>query len=293
MTAHELLNELAMSSSFKNHLIVEGETDQRLLQQALPKTTQVNVVPAGNSEAALEVAKAYGSHAAHHKIHVVVFVDRDYQVALNEVDKIPGVVVTELRDIECMMFDSICYDRIADEYMSAEKLRKIGMDRQTIKQHLINLAAEFGCLRFTSQKLKWNLSLSSINFEKFTILEKFSLDRGACINHVNGHQSCRPAGGRAAAPLKRISGNDFILALQEAKKCKAINHPLLRARGHDLMALFCLVLKKRLGNRMAQDLSVELLEKTFRIGYPEILKATRTFKRLIKAVNPTPINSSV
>jgi hypothetical protein len=293
MTACETLNELAMSRSFKTHLIVEGETDQRLLQQTLPKNLCVNVIPAGNCEAAIAIAKEYQNHKAREFLRLTIFIDRDYQIALGNIENLANIIVSELRDIECMMFDSVCYDRVLDEYFSITKLEKYRLKKNEIKDKVISVAAEFGCIRFTSQKLKWNLSFSSLDYEKFVELNKFSIDRKACINHVNGGQRLQKLGSQQCQIPKRLMDLDYSLAIEDTNTQKLLTPPLMKARGHDLMELLCLGLRKRWGNKTAQDLTPAILEKTFRISFPEVLKGTSTFKALITHITNASVAVAV
>lgn len=289
MTACETLNELAMSRSFKTHLIVEGETDQRLLQQTLPKDLCTNVIPAGNCEAAIAIAREYQTHKANGFLRLTVFIDRDYQIALGMIDSLANVIFSELRDIECMMFDSVCFDRVVEEYLSIIKLEKCGLKKADIKERVISVAAEFGCVRFASQKLHWNLSFSSLEYEKFVDLNNFNIDRKACVRHINGGQSLQKLGPQQCQTPKRLLDADYSLAIEETEKHKTLKRPLMKARGHDLMELLCLGLRKRWGNKTAQDLSLPILEKTFRIAYPDALKGTATFAALIAKIRDVPV----
>lgn len=292
MTACETLNELAMSRSFKTHLIVEGATDQRLLQQTLPKDLYANVIPAGNCKAALEIASEYQNHKAKDILQLTVFIDRDYLFALGKITPPTNVVVSELRDIECMMFDSVCYDRVVDEYLSTQKLEKSNLKKSDIKEKVISVAAEFGCIRFASQKLEWNISFSSLDYEKFVNIDSFSIERKNCVRHVNGGQSLQKLAPTQCQTPKRLLDTDYAIALEEARKNKALTQPLLKARGHDLMELLCLGLRKRWGNKAAQELSTPILEKTFRIAYPEILKSTTTFATLVSKIRSVSITEA-
>ncbi len=282
-TAQELINELAMSTSFRAHVVVEGISDQKLLQNTLPKNLAANVIPAGNCEAALNVAEAFQEHPAKSTLKLVVFVDRDYQVALRNIDKIPNVVVTELRDIECMMFDSECFDRVIEEYVSDSKLAALQENHISIKNFVISLAAEIGCIRYASQKEKWGISFKALDFEKFLIKKGMIVDRAKFIGHINGAQTAEES-TTERKEKKRLSADDYSNALEITNNCAALQHPLLRARGHDLVAILHFGLRKCWGNKVATDLTPEILEKTFHIAYPEKFVKTTTFGIICNAL---------
>lgn len=281
-TPEEVINELAMSTSFSVHIVVEGTTDQRLLLQSLPKSLLANVIPAGSCEAALEVAKEYQHHPAHPKLRLVVFVDRDYQVAINNIDKLPNVVVTELRDIECMMFDSECFERVTSEFVSEQKLTKARHTLASIKKKMAEVTAEVGCVRYASQSLKWNVSFKALNYDKFVTWSDITIDKGRFIRHVNGAQTLAAAGDRQTP--KHLNVGDYDRARVLADQCPVLSSPLLRARGHDLIALLFLGLRKGWGNKAANDLTPDLLEKTFRIAFPDVFRNTPTYAAILDSL---------
>lgn len=282
-TAQELINELAMSSSFSGHVIVEGISDQKLLQRALPKNLATNVVPVGNCEAALNVAEEFQNHPAKSTLKLVVFVDRDYQVAIRGIDKIPNVVVTELRDIECMMFDSACFDRVIGEYVSDSKLATAKESLTSIKNLVTSAAAEVGCIRYASQREKWSISFKSLEFEKFLSKKGLALDKAKFISHLNGAQTLE-AKATGKKEINYLSTQDYDRAQNMANQCAALGNSLLRARGHDLVAVLHFGLRKCWGNKASTGLTVEVLEKTFHIAYPEIFATTATFYAICNAL---------
>lgn len=282
-TAQEFINELAMSSSFTSHVVVEGISDQKLLQNSLPKSIAANIVCAGNSEAALQVAEAFETHAAKSILKLVIFVDRDYQVAIRGIDKIQNVIVTELRDIECMMFNSACLDRIIGEYISDNKLAATKATRLSIKEMVISAAAEIGCIRYASQKEKWPISFRSIEYEKFLAKAGLEVDKEKFIKHINGVQKSDAKTSNKNS-IKYLTAKDYEKAVAIANECPQLAHPLLRARGHDLVAVLHFGLRKCWGNKVAGDLTVEVLEKSFHVAYPEIFTLTATYGAIYNAL---------
>lgn len=282
-TAQELINELAMSSSFTSHVVVEGVSDQKLLQNSLPKSIATNIVCAGNSEAALQVAEAFQTHPAKSILKLVVFIDRDYQVAIRGIEKIKNVIVTELRDIECMMFDSACFDRIVDQYISDTKIAATQASRLSIKEMVFSAAAEIGCIRYASQKEEWLISFRSIEYERFLVKPGLEVDKEKFINHINGAQKS-DAKTRNKNSIKYLTLKDYDKAVEMANECPQLEHPLMRARGHDLVEVLHFGLRKCWGNKVAGDLTVEVLEKSFHVAYPEIFTSTATYGAIYNAL---------
>ncbi len=269
MAPHEYVNEAAMSTSFSAHLIVEGNSDYRLVTEALKGNSKVNVIVVGTSDYVVSTILEFERLSATLKFKMLGLIDQDYRIPLRKLPTTPLLVLTELRDIECMMWQSAAYDRVVKELSSPTKLSKRGDTTGSIKKQIVDIARRIGEIRFCSQKHQWNLTFRHLDCSKFVDKKTFVFSEDSFVAHINGPQTG-----------KRLSKSDLPSAHNTAVNEPHFSNDLLLCRGHDLMALLALGMARVWGSGSLRSLSADLVERMFRSSYVDMFRSTATFKKL-------------
>lgn len=265
ITAEEIVTELSMSYSHTMHLLVEGNTDLKLFQSLIQNPIDVNIIDACGSDTVIaSIALASNARLQNPKIAPILgVIDRDYHHPIGRLNSSPDLIITDLRDVECMMIDSPALDAVLTELGSAQKLLARG-GRKQVKETILSACRSLAHLRYLSAVRNMNICFQKIDLEKFVDRRTMTADDAKLVAHLSGLQAID-----CPRPTSKT--------LEEAKvACAAAEHPpgikyftneLLLIRGHDLMAAVALGLRSLWGSLSAGEANVESIERHFRLAF--------------------------
>lgn len=265
MTADEVVTEMTMSYSHVMHLVVEGETDQKFFISVLQNQPCVNVVCATGSDGVINVIELIEKDNINKKsvVPTLGVIDRDYRIPRGDVPLSSNILLTDLRDLECMMIGSPSLGYVLNELGSVKKIKKFGSEAAILTK-IIDACKVVGELRYFSQSTKMNLTFQNLDYEKFVDKKSLTLNPKQLADHISGAQ---PSGAT------RITVATLATANLACKKATVLNggkyftHDLLICRGHDLTSLIAIGLRSLWGSRQASESTSSMIEGYLRVAY--------------------------
>ena len=110
-------------------LIVEGETDRRFYMRFIDKN-QCQITNAFNKSAALQVLSILEKELFSGSLAIV---DADFDVLTGKLPTSQNVLLTDTHDLETMIIQSPAFEKVLDEFGSAEKIGKITPTRSNLR----------------------------------------------------------------------------------------------------------------------------------------------------------------
>lgn len=291
MTADEIVNEMTMSYSHLMHIVVEGESDQKFFISVMKNHRNVNVISAFGSDGVVEVINLFDKYksATAAAVPALGIIDRDYKIPNGKYVASQNILLTDHRDIECMMVDSPSLISVLNELGSVGKISKFG-DEHAIRAKLTDVCKTVGELRYLSQHESINFTFQKLDYEKFVDKKNLILDPIKLVEHIAGAQ---PKG------VDRISLDTLERARKARTKAKDENgkayfiHDLLICRGHDLTALMALGLRSLWGSRKVTELSISVIEGYLRVAYLGCFKNSNLYKNMVSWVSSNGLSPRV
>lgn len=271
-TAEEVVNELMMSTSFSAHFIVEGDSDRQLLCSLFEDDSAINVIPVDGCENVVDVMVCYESSGQ--DMSVLGIIDRDYRYPLGKIPACTNIVLTDLRDIECMMFGSDALRAVLETFGSKEKIRNVG-GLTSVRTRVLAAAREIGCLRYYSEKCGRNIRFSTIELSKFVCPKTLSVDLEKMLTHIGNKQEPRISIARA----EQAAAKAAVLEAKFEDDAYFVSD-LLLCSGHDLIEVLSIALRRMLGSCKEAEVKPDLLERVFRVGYAPHFKSSRIFEAI-------------
>jgi hypothetical protein len=272
MSIEEIITELSMTYSFQMHLILEGDDDRKFFKSALTGKDKVNFICAWGADSVTELVQRIDVLRTQGKFTPTLgVIDRDYRIALGTLHASPNLLVSDFRDIECMMFGSPALEAVLSEFGSAAKILALG-GAASIAALALGAASEIGKLRFFSQKAGVAASFKKLDIGRLVDRKTLMIKAESLVAHLDARQG--------------VEGNPFpanaivaSTAACAAAKCDQGNpyftHPLLLCRGHDLMEVLAIGFRSLFGTRSAAESSRENIETLFRLGYVPHFRAAQ------------------
>lgn len=277
MSIEEIITELSMTYSFQMHLILEGDGDRKFFQAALSGKDKVNFICAWGAESVTELVKRIDDIRAQGKFTPTVgVIDRDYRIALGTLHTSPNLLVSDFRDIECMMFGSPTFEAVMSEFGSSTKLLALG-GPANIASLALGAASQIGKLRFFSQQAGVAACFKKLDIGKVLDRKSLTIDLESLIVHVNARQGVdgnpfppgtETAAAAACAAATCTQGNPYF------------TDQLLLCRGHDLMEVLAIGFRSLFGSRSAAESSRENVETLFRLGYVSHFRSSQLAQAL-------------
>lgn len=279
MSVDELITELSMNYSCNMHIILEGADDEKLFRSVLEKNEKVNFLSVGGSDSVIELVEGVDAVRLNGGFPPVLgIIDRDYREALGKLPDSVNVLMSDLRDVECMMFGSPVFFTVLSEYGSAQKIQKLG-GGESIKSIAVNSAIEIGKLRFYSQQSGLNTSFKKLEIGKLVSGKSMVINGSSALDHLNRRQE---AGGRVLPKDAVDSASAACIAVKCNQGKNYFSNDLLLCRGHDLMELMAIGFRSLFGTRSASESSRENVETLFRLGYTAHFRHTKLAKDIEK-----------
>lgn len=271
--AHELVNEIFMSTSFSAHLIVEGDADYSLIRQHILKKNSLNVLPAHGSEHVLSCLVAFdiANATVGNKVrkHAHFFIDADYRQTLGNIPNNKLLTTTTLKDIECEMINSAAFDTVAMDLICPLKLIKKKISISDHKNLIIDAAKKIGALRFASEKASQKMSFSDLRPTKFFNSETLRINEFQLADHLRGKNKALT-----------INASSIAKNILETSKIPHFSNPLNLCSGHDLTMLFSAALKFWKTKNHPAACETPDIEFALRLSFKDCFRSTECYKSI-------------
>lgn len=251
-------------------IYVEGDGDRRLYQDLFDD--RVALLPSHNYSNVEEVIRQYDDAIEKSKLPLILgIVDRDYRIACNQVASNYNLICTEMRDIECEIFNSVAFDNVVAEYSSA-KLREKWPNIKDFKDLIIQYAAEIGKIRFYNHVKKSGIDFKKLSYQKIINLKSHQIIVESIIPHLSGAQK--------AGTIMPKKFDDVTKLVADKKYSRHLTNSLRLSRGHDFFAVMELYFTKGFGRSNAVA-NADTLESAIRIGFKPMLKTSPTVVKIL------------
>ena len=273
----ELITELAMTYSFRMHLIVEGDDDRKFFRSALKGVDKVNLLCVWGADNVIHVVREIDRLRLTARISPTLgIVDRDYRVPLGTLLQSPNLIASDARDLECMMFGSPSFENVLSEFGSAEKVSALG-GSGPIATAAIASASTIGRIRYHTQQLQSGTSFQKLELSKIVDRKTLAIAPDELVKHLNARQG---VSGCALPDKLSNLAKDTCAKARCDKGQPYFQHELLLCRGHDLMELLAIGFRSLFGSRSAAESSRENVKSLFRLNYVAHFRTTQMGKSI-------------
>ena len=253
----EVVTEIIMSRETHPWLAVEGYSDEMLLRSR-NFSRPIKVVVGHGWEGVRDILVEFSKEES--EAVLVGLIDRDYRDHCSCQISVGSLVLTDMRDVENMMFNSSALTRVFSEYGSASKLPALvdgRVDVNFIRSKVYSAAVQIGRLRIYCEHQTLGVSFRGIEHKKFMCDRTLSIDVQSLLAHVNvknqGKRSLTMSDWTSSQSLSwtgNLGRNEFI------------------SNGHDVMAIAALALRRLWGTK-GGDIDGDSMEGYFRVGYSD------------------------
>lgn len=249
----EIITEISMSHIFKSWLVLEGESDEKLLTPTIISTKAKSIVANGwdNVVTIVTSCKTFSGKK------VIGLIDRDYRDWNNTQVSDECIVLTDYRDIENILFESSAFKKVIVEYGSKSKLPKYPDHRikfDEIKQEINNASLFIGRLRAFCFINNTGICFNRLDHIKFIDDRTLEIDEKKLVNHLRGHKD--NSSNMALFDINQIK-SDWIPS--------TFNNSYFIRNGHDIMDILVIAFKRKWGSH-GSSLKRENIESSFRLG---------------------------
>jgi hypothetical protein len=256
-TPVEIVMEITMSKDRISWLIVEGDGDERLFRSR-PFPTPIKIAPASGWEGVIYVL----TNVVQAQVTVVGLIDRDYRDHCACQPSFANLVLSDLRDIEVMLFWSPALQRVIAEKGSPGKLPRQAdgsVDLDLIRRTISATCFGLGKLRILCNMQTKPILFCGMTHAKFINDFTLTLDEETLIQHLNGRSK-----GKAYLSL-----SDWRAAQQLTWTDSSFNAPEYVCHGHDLMSTLAIALRRLWGTH-GGTMDGDDITPLFRIAYTDL-----------------------
>lgn len=260
LTVNRVANyiRLRRSTFTGTFLLVEGSSDkvfyQRFVDELACELVEASGKPSSRQNAIdiLEILEKSNFQG------VLAIVDADFDRLKSLVSNSPNLLYTDTHDLETMLIQSPALNKVLAEFGSEEKIAQFKRD---VRSALLEIAMSIGYVLWISQSDGLELTVNGITFSKF--IDEQSLQ----INELQLIREVKNKSNKSSYFIKKKEED----LQQRLISQKSNNHdPWQVCRGHDLVQILSLGLRKALGTNKAADVEPNSLERSLRLAYEEV-----------------------
>jgi Protein of unknown function (DUF4435) len=246
-------NEIKMlRSTFSGtFLLVEGHSDETFYQNFVDQNTCRIRVTSGKQRAIdiLQILDNETTPSGSRFAGVLAIVDADFDRLESSPHQSPNLLRTDTHDLETMILQSPALDKLLAIFASDDKLKEFGRDVRTA---LLEAGISIGYFLWLSKSENLNLTFDEIKFKEFIDDKALQINELKLINEVKNKSqpAAKSALSDPSAVQKRI-----------AAKKKDDHDPWQVCRGHDLVEILSIGLRKALGSNKATDVEARSDER--------------------------------
>lgn len=183
-------------------------------------------------------------------VGVLGIVDHDWDSLTGLDVHTSNVVRTDAHDLECLLCRSSALEKVLAEYGDESKVRRFEMNEGVdVRRGLLDRALVFGRLRLAAALHDLDLDRSAIRVRRFVDYDTWTIDGDGLVR----------AAARDGSPDARDFVNRCIAQLPRAD-------PWLVARGHDMVEILTIGLRRMLG-ASGRSVGSEQISGVLRAGF--------------------------
>ncbi|MFN6529550.1 DUF4435 domain-containing protein [Nostoc sp. ChiSLP03a] len=241
-------------------LLVEGSSDKVFYERFVDKKLCHLEITAGkpsSKQCAIEILAILETSNFQ---GILAIVDADFDHLQNTPVTIPNLLRTDTHDLETMLINSLAFDKVITLFGSEEKIIKFGRD---LRSALLESGMSVGYLVWVSQSDGLNLKFDGIEFSKFVDSQTLKINELKLITEVINKSQAYS-----------LTNEDIQKRLTNKKSSS--HDPWQVCRGHDLVEILSIGLRKAIGSNPAIDVkpnsddSKNTLEGILLLAYEEI-----------------------
>ena len=227
-------------------LIVEGPLDSRVYRQFTHSTCRV-VIAEGKANATEVIRRLRPGFAG-----LAAIVDQDFASLDMTTPRSDDIMLSDGRDIECMLFASPAFDRVVAAMADSDRLDRLqDATGASLRTLVYRSAAPVGALRHISHADGLDFKFKGIEFSKFIHAADLEASYEELILEV-GRKTIRP-------------GLDPAVYAPQMRQLVENAEPEALVNGHDLTSVLSQALRRTIASHNAGDVSTDRLALS--VGY--------------------------
>lgn len=218
-------------------LLLEGSSDKVLYGRFTDEVACELVVSSGKTWAIEVLVILEKSNF----IGVVAIVDADFDRLEFLLHQSSNLLRTDTHDLETMLIKSPALDKVLSIFGSEDKIKKFEKDVRTT---LLEAGLFVGYFLWLSKSDNLNLTFDGIKFKEFIDDRTLQLNELKLINEVKN---------KSKPEIKPLLSNTADIQQRVAAKKNDSHDPWQVCRGHDLVEILSIGLRKAIGSNKASD----------------------------------------
>lgn len=255
LTADDIAVEAEMvRARFKGSILfLEGSADLLLFERFIDAAHCYAVIAYGKENAigAVQILESKRSAG------ILAIVDADHWHVLDQTVPSPNVIMTDMHDIELMIIQSDSFQRVINEYASADKVNVFLSRNSTsdLRGLLLERCVPLGMLRLISYKAHLYLKFKDIKYKSFVDARTLTIDVEKMVYSVLNNTK-----------KKGMNPLDLISKVQTSMET-VVHDRYQLCSGHDVTELLGIGLRKSLGSQVEAIACRSNLESLLRLSY--------------------------
>lgn len=263
LTSNDTANSIRMirlnpQKRFITILLVEGSTDALLFRNVMNSKT-CEIIPTNSRNNVLNTLKILEKSGVP---GILAIVDADFDMLEGKHPTSPNLLFTDTHDLETMLLKSPAFDKLLNEFGSAQKIATLtqaqGKDIRTL---ILECAIPIGYTLWISLRENLALRFEALDFGKFIDKETLIINKLKLIDVVKTHTYTTID----KTKKQMISQHATHHSLEQIHD--ATHDPWHVCRGHDLIGVLSIGLCKVLGTCKPHEVKVEMLERSLRLAF--------------------------
>ncbi len=241
-------------SAFKGtFILVEGSSDKDFYQLFTDKNESKLVTTSGKPSSKLKAIKILEILEQSGFTGILAIVDADFDRLENVRYPSLNLLYTDTHDLETMLIKSCALDKVITVFGSEAKIAKF-QQHQDIRKTLLDAGLIIGYLFWGSQVKKLNLTFSKLEFSKFINHKNLQIDELKLIQEIKNKSQ--------ASSLPDEDLKQLLINKQNEK-----HDPWEICRGHDLVKILAIALRKLIGTNNKKEVEPDILERSLILAY--------------------------
>jgi ribosomal protein L13E len=232
-------------------LLVEGNSDETFYKNFVDRST-CRLRVTGGKQRAIDILQILNNETAPNGSKfagILAIVDADFDRLESSPHQSPNLLRTDTHDLETMILQSPALDKLLAIYCSDDKLKEFGRDVRTT---LLEAGMSIGYFLWLSTSENLNLTFDGIKFKEFIDDKTLQINELKLINEVKN---------KSQPTAKSALSDPTEIQKRIAAKKKDDHDPWQVCRGHDLVEILSIGLRKALGSNKAIDVEARSDER--------------------------------
>ncbi len=231
-------------------LLLEGSTDAKVFDQFIDRSVCEIEIGFGKPNVldAIDLLEDEGFQG------VVGVVDADFDRLTGTTYSLDNLCVTDVHDLDLMIFLSPSFDRYIAEYGNKDRIEnQFDGDLSRIRSKIIDCCLPLAHCRLASERRNLRLTFRELKHEELVDRETLKINRDALIAAIISRSAARSTAANLNAYIKN----------EEAK----LHDSYQVASGHDVAAVLGIALRKLIGDRRDVHTWASEIEAGLRLAF--------------------------